>query len=332
VKEQQVRPELHELELYVHDALGVAVKPTPWSGADRLPHFLKERYRFAQAELLGLHVLLVIDINPEEQSPATVRKHMDMLQTKQHADLIYVRPQVTAYNRKRLIEQKVPFIVPGNQMYLPMLAIDLREHFRRIREDTPTFSPSTQVVVLYALLREAGRVLIPTEMAPLLGYSAMTMTRAFDELETASLAEVTVRGRKRCLRFNGGRREIWEKGQPFLRNPVNKRLFILRTEGAEGAICAGLTALAHYSMLAPPAYTTYALSRENWKALRKRHKIIEVPAQDPDASEIEVWWYPPALFAEGGIVDPLSLYLSLKADHDERTETALEEMMEKLKW
>ena len=327
-----MHPEFHELERYVHDALGVSVKTTPWSGAGQLPPVLRERYRFAKAELLGLRALLVIDTNPEEQSPATVRKHMDMLQTKQHADLIYVRAQVTAYNRKRLIEQKVPFIVPGNQMYLPMLAIDLREHFRRIREESPTFSPSTQVVVLYALLRESGRVLIPAEMAPLLGYSAMTMTRAFDELETASIAEATVRGRERCLRFNGDRKEIWEKALPFLRSPVGRRLFIRRASGLEGAMRAGLTALARFSMLAPPEYTTYALSREDWKALRQRHKTIEVPAQDPDASEIEVWWYPPALFAEDGIVDRLSLYLSLKEDHDERTETALEEMMEKFKW
>jgi len=239
---------------------------------------------------------------------------------------------VTAYNRKRLIEQKVPFIVPGNQMYLPMLAIDLREHFRRIREEAPTFSPSTQVVALHALLRDAGEVLIPVELAPQLGYSAMTMTRAFDQLETAHLAEVTVRGRERCLRFVGGRKEIWEKALPFLRSPVSKRLFIRRTKEEESAIRAGLTALAHFSMLAPPEYTIYALSREDWKALRQRHKTIEVPTQDPDASEIEVWWYPPALFAENGIVDPLSLYLSLKEDRDERTETALEEMMEKFKW
>ena len=323
---------LHELERYLHDALGVSVKTTPWSGVGQLPPVLRERYRFAKAELLGLRALLVIDANPEEQSPATVRKHLDMLQSKQPAELIYVRARVTAYNRKRLIEQKVPFIVPGNQMYLPMLAIDLREHFRRIREEAPTFSPSTQVVVLHAMLRDAGQVLIPSEMAPLLGYSAMTMTRAFDELETAKLAEVTVRGRERCLRFIGDRREIWEKAQPFLRSPVNKRLFIRRINGAEGATHAGLTALAHYSMLAPPAYTTYALSREEWKTLRQQHKIIEVPAQDPDASEIEVWWYSPARFAEHGMVDQLSLYLSLKADHDERTETALEEMMEKIEW
>ena len=327
-----MQPVLHELERYLHDALGVSVKTTPWSGVGQLPPVLRERYRFAKAELLGLRALLVIDANPEEQSPATVRKHLDMLQSKQPAELIYVRAQVTAYNRKRLIEQKVPFIVPGNQMYLPMLAIDLREHFRRIREEAPTFSPSTQVVVLHAMLRDAGQVLIPSEMAQLLGYSAMTMTRAFDELETAKLAEVTVRGRERCLRFIGDRREIWEKAQPFLRNPVSKRLFIRRINGAEGATHAGLTALAHYSMLAPPAYTTYALSREEWKTLRQQHKIIEVPVQDPDVSEIEVWWYSPARFAEHGMVDQLSLYLSLKADHDERTETALEEMMEKIEW
>lgn len=332
MKTTPVCSELDQLERYVHDALGVSVTTAPWSGAGHLPHFLKERYSFAQAELLGLHALLVIDTSPEEQSPATVRKHLDMLQNKQNGDLIYVRAQVAAYNRKRLIEQKVPFIIPGNQMYLPMLAIDLREHFRRIREESATFSPSTQVVVLYALLRDAGQVLIPTEMAPLLGYSAMTMTRAFDELEAASLAEVTVRGRERCLRFNGDRREIWEKAQPFLRSPVNKRLFIRRIEGAEDAIRAGLTALAHHSMLAQPAYTTYALNREAWKALRQQHKIIEVPAQDPDASEIEVWSYSPALFAERGMVDLLSLYLSLKDDPDERTEAALEEMMEKFKW
>lgn len=332
MNEPPVRPELRELERYVHDTLGVALKPRPWTGARRLPHFLRERYRFAQVELLGVHALLVIDATPEEQSPAVVRKHMDLLETKESLDPIYVRAQVTTYNRKRLIEHKVPFIVPGNQMYLPMLAIDLREHFRRVREEIPSFSPSTQVVVLHALLRDARPVLIPTETAPLLGYSTMTMTRAFDELETAGLAEVTVRGRARCLKFIGGRKEIWEKAQPFLRSPVNKRLVIRRTEGVPGAIRAGLTALARYSMLAAPAYKTYALSREDWKALRTRHRIIEVPAQDPDASEIEAWWYPPALFAQDGTVDRLSLYLSLKADHDERTETALEEMMEKFKW
>lgn len=325
-------PELHELDRYLHDTLGVAMKAMPWNGAGHLSPVLRERYQFAKAELLGMPVLLMIDTGAEEQAPLAVRKHMEMLKTKQEAELVYVRGQVTTYNRKRLIEQKVPFIVPGNQMYLPMLAIDLREHFRRIRKETPAISPSTQVVVLHALLREPEKELIPAEMAALLGYSAMTMTRAFDELEAANLAEINIRGRERCLKFAGDKRELWEKAQPILRSPVNKRLFIRHAEGVDGFVRAGLAALEHYTMLAAPAHPTYALSREEWKALQKRHKIIEVPAQDPDAVEIELWLYPPKLFAVDGFVDRLSLLLSLKADRDERTEAALEEMMEKFEW
>lgn len=325
-------PELHELDHYLHDTLGVAMKAMPWNGVGHLPPVLRERYKFAKAELLGLPVLLMIDTGAEEQAPVAVRKHMEMLRSKQEAELVYVREQVTTYNRKRLIEQKVPFIVPGNQMYLPMLAIDLREHFRRIRKETPAISPSTQVVILHALLRKTGKEMIPAEMAALLGYSAMTMTRAFDELEAANLAEINVRGRERCLNFVEDRRELWEKAQPLLRSPVNKRLFIRHTEDVDGFAQAGLTALGHYTMLAAPTYPTYALSREEWKVLQKRHKVIGVPALDPDATAIEVWWYSPRRFATDGFVDRLSLFLSLRADHDERTEAALDEMMEKFKW
>lgn len=85
-------------------------------------------------------------------------------------------------------------------------------------------------------------------------------------------------------------------------------------------------------MLTPPAYTTCALSREEWKTPHQRSQTIEVPTGDPDAREIEVWSYPPALFAENEIVDPLSLYLSLKGDTDERTQSALHEMMRKFGW
>lgn len=37
---------------------------------------------------------------------------------------VYILQGLEAYNRKRLIQQKGPFIVPGNQLYLPDLGID----------------------------------------------------------------------------------------------------------------------------------------------------------------------------------------------------------------
>ena len=326
-----MKAELHQLERYLHDALGIRVAAAPWPGADRLPHFLKELYTFARTTLLGMPCLLIVDAKPAEASPAAVRKHLDLVRAKQDAEVIYVRPQVTAYNRKRLMEHKVPFIVPGNQMYLPMLAIDLREHFRRLRSEPLSFSPATQAVVLHALLHGATDELIPLDMARRLGYSAMTMSRAFDELEAANLGLATVRGRERCLRLAATRQETWAKAQPFLRNPVNKRLFIQRGAPLTG-LSAGLTALAHYSMLAPPAYPALAVSREQWKEFRQGHKAAEVPTADVDGQEIQVWSYPPSLFAQGDFVDPLSLYLSLKEDLDDRMQASLEEMMRNLGW
>jgi hypothetical protein len=246
---------------------------------------------------------------------------------------VYVRARVTAYNRKRLIEHKLPFVVPGNQMYLPMLGIDLREHFKKLRTETHKFSPSTQALFIYVLLHGTTRkVFTPTEMAGILGYSAMTMTRAFDELESANLGDIFLEGRERCVRFANSPRNTWARAQPFLRSPVKKRHHIeLLTADLPGHR-AGLTALADYTMLAEPTSPVVALSGENWKSLKHRHLINEFPSAEPGALEIEVWGYAPGLFAEGEVVDRLSLYLSLKESKDERIEAALEEMMKGLQW
>lgn len=322
-----MKADFNQIGQYLHEVLDIEVTATPWLGADRLPHFLRESYAFAQVTLLGVPCLLAIDIAPVEESPAAVRKHLELVRTNQDAEVVYVRHQVTAYNRRRLIQHKVPFIVPGNQMYLPMLAIDLREHFRRIRLRSTSFSPATQAVVLHVLLDEAKDDLTPKELAGRLGYSTMTMSRVFEELEAADLGLASSSSRGRRLRLTLSRQETWTKAQPFLKSPVTKRLMIRRVELNIGGIRSGLTALAHFSMLAPQKYDTYALSRVQWRLLRSGNKVIQVPATDPDAQEVEVWSYPPELFAQEGFVDPLSLFLSLKEDGDERTHTSLEEMM-----
>jgi len=92
-------------------------------------------------------------------------------------------------------------------------------------------------------------------------------------------------------------------------------------------VYVGLAALLVSSLLSAPG-----VSRDDWKSLRQHHKVVEVPEPDAEAQEIEVWSYRPELLADGDRVDPLSLYLSLKGNRDERVEAALEEMMETLPW
>jgi DNA-binding MarR family transcriptional regulator len=321
-----------ELVRYLHATLGVAVAPTPWADSGRLPLFLRDRYSFFTARLLGLSCLFMVDTDGREESPVTVRKHIDQVRARRAEPVIYVRDRIAAYNRKRLIEQKVPFIVPGNQMYLPILGIDLREHFPRLRAERPAFRPSTQAVLLHMLLHGANR-LIPTEMAPKLGYSAMTMSRALDELESAGLAESNTVGRERRLHLAEPAQEVWKKAQPFLRTPVHSRHWIrlVQPHKLPGPL-AGLSALAHYSMMAEPNNMVIAVRRQDWVQLRKSGTVLEDAMDEPDALNVEVWKYPPAVLSSDGVVDRLSLYLSLRETEDERVEAALDKMIGEVAW
>ncbi|MCK4548755.1 MAG: hypothetical protein KAU49_01250 [Candidatus Krumholzibacteria bacterium] len=325
--------EFSPLRRYLHETLGIDIHPAGWDEDMLLPVFLRDLYTFSKVRLMATLCLLMLDNEEQEQSPATVRKHMDLIKTRWDGDVVYVRARVTAYNRKRLIERKLPFIVPGNQMYLPMLGIDLREHFKKLRTETHRFNPSTQALVIHVLLRgTAKRIYTPAEMAGLLGYSAMTMTRAFDELESSNVGEIFLEGRERYLRFSDPEKEIWAEARTLLRSPVKKRIYINPENVKLAGPRAGLTALADYTMLAEPSIPAIALRREDWKSLRQRHQVEEFPSREPGALELEIWSYAPSLFAEGGVVDRLSLYLSLKENKDERVEAALEEMMEGLNW
>lgn len=313
------------------EMLGIFVKPEDWRAADQLPFFLRNLYAFFQVTILNTPCLVMVCKGEEEQTPATIRKHMDQVQKYWEHPIIYVHRKVTGYNRKRLIEHKVPFVIPGNQMYLPALGIDLREHFKTIRDTGTKWSPSTQAVVLYAL-QNPGQDFTPKALAGQLGYTPMTMTRAFDELEMAELGEVAMEGRERILRFDQSKINLWERALKFMKTPVKKRLWVKYFSNEPPITMAGLTALAHYSNLAEPINPVFAMERKEWNVIRHQNHVMELPFGEPNACELEIWSYSPKLLAKGGVVDRLSLYLSLQGTDDDRIELALEGMMEQMRW
>ncbi len=322
---------INDFEDYVRGALAIRANSVVWEGAERLPVYLRNLYWFYRVALLDVHFLLIVPRDQEERTPATIRKHISQLQEKWDGEVVFVDRAVSSHNRKRLIEHKVPFVIPGNQMYLPMLGIDLREHFRKLRQTRSAFSPSTQVLVLHAIYRGNGQILTPSDASWQLGYSAMTMSRAFDELESVGIGEHSATGKERYCRFNVSGKDLWEQALQYMRTPARKRLNVL-IEKPPKAVKAGLSALAHYSMLAEPKNPVFAFAVDEWKALCRGNSITELTVPEPGSLEIELWSYSPGQFAVDGFVDRLSLYLSLKETNDERTEAALEEMMESIQW
>ena len=325
---------IDKFERYLKETTGILATSKKWHDMEKLPYFLRDLYTFYEVSILETHILLMVAMDEKEQTPATVRKHMIQVQGKWGNEVVYIHASISSYNRKRLIEHKVPFVVPGNQMYLPLLGIDLREHFKKIRSTPPQISPSTQAVILSSLLSGDEQNCTPSRLANKLGYSAMTLTRAFDELESVGLGEVSMEGRERILRFNEVKKTLWEKAKGLMRSPVKRRTYIKFLKSGHPGVLAGLTALSHYTLLSPPSTQTCALSVEEWNFMKQHNDFIEITIPEPETNifQAEIWNYLPRLFAESEVVDRFSLFLSLQDNKDERVESALQEMMAKIEW
>lgn len=322
---------IKQVERYVRDTLGITPVFLAWKKAMELPSYLRDHYYFSISELLGAECALMVDVDEEERTPAITGRHVQQVRTKGNVEVIYVREAVTSYNRKRLIEQRVPFIVPGNQMYLPTLGIDLREHFKSLRKKRSIFSPSTQALLLYILYHKDIDSLRPAQLTHILGYNKMTIGRSFRELEEAGIGDHEASARHRQLHFVERGKMLWEKVMPYLKTPVRKRINMPPGTNMKNGVLAGLSALARYTMLAEPRNPVYAIHDDEWISRKSSENLIELPFEEPDSLEIELWNYSPALFCENKTADPLSLYLSLKDSKDERVQAAAEELVGVLK-
>jgi hypothetical protein len=169
-------------------------------------------------------------------------------------------------------------------------------------------------------------------LARTLGFSPMTLSRAMDEIEAAGLAARVDSGRERAMHWTGTRREVWERAQERLADPVQARHLVRHEQGALPGPLAGISALSACTMLGEPETTVCAMHASRWTAYRDKHGAEDAPFREPGVIGVEVWAYDPSLLGTSDRVDPLSLYLSLRSDPDERVEKALEEMMEEVAW
>lgn len=74
-----------------------------------------------------------------------------------------------------------------------------------------------------------------------------------------------------------------------------------------------------------------AVDAEEYRGIVKTAGL-EMQNPGPGSQCIELWSYPPARFGKKGIADPLSVYLSLKHEEDERIRQALRGLLRGMKW
>jgi hypothetical protein len=320
---------------YLKQLFGIELHWKPWEDSAALPAFLRSSYTFYEVRMFGKSFLVLHISDNAPFAPSVLAKHQAYLLKSTPHGIIFVRNKMDAFLRQRLIENRISFITPFNQAYLPELGIDLREYFRAssTQETRNVLTPAAQAVFLHAL-QSPARQHTTSSLHAALGYSIMTLNRAINELSKNKLLHVNEEQWKKSVSFAGSKHSAWSAAQELLVSPLRRTEFVhqntIATAIEHGAklLQSGLAALAACTDLAEDK-PSFALDSKAFTQLKTSEYFLESRAQMPDAVPIEVWHYNPRVISSATLqtVDPLSLFLSLKDFSDDRIQAALDSLM-----
>lgn len=319
------------LERYLGDTLHDGIPITEFASARSLPSFLGRTYAFYEAWIAGRRCVFLAALDGAA-TPSDIAKHIGLVRNAVDAIVVFATPSLSAHNRSRLVSQGVPFVVPGNQLYIPDLAMDLREHFRAPKQQhADGLSPAAQAVLFKHLLRHDVNVTTPSLIAARLRYSAMSIGRAFDDLVASGLAHTKKHGKERHIQFKAEGRQLFEAARDLLRSPVRSVKFVQGDHFRAPLKQAGESALAELTDLSRPSIGTFAVAASDWKAIAQTSGFLETSRDQADFV-IETWSYDPAVLSDTDTVDPLSLYAQFRDHRDERVSMAAEHLLENIPW
>lgn len=334
---------LHDnAKAYVESTLGVSARLEPVKL--KVPFCILDSYKIFELTipLMNASELVMILLVPgnADDYPGIVKlkKHLDQIREATDEVITYVRHDLTPYDRRSLISHQVNFIQPGLQMFIPEMALDLRENFRlrRAKREWNALLPATQAMMLSCIYSAKTNEACLTTNALLgdLRYSRVTLSKAVEQLTSLSLIIPTQNGTSRnTYSFNGPPREFFCKLRPHLRSPVKKKIGITRNTMpmALGVFMAGETALANYTMLAAPQNPVWGMTREVFNKMLELKAFQVMDSVDSIEEWIEIWAYP-SLALDSHIADEASLLLSMEANPDERVKIALDELKDRIPW
>ena len=309
---------------YVSDTLGIEMSTAPWNGTVKLPYYLIDRYEFSKAKIDNVPCLLMKPIGDLDTLPA-IKKHISRVCEAEPLPVVLDLDAMTARRRTSLIESRIPFVVQSCHIYLPFLGIALTERYTSIKTASETLMPSSQLL-LFHYLYQPETELRAGETAEIFGISAMQVTRAIKQLTALGLVQTRKEGVRTIMLSNERRRDLFDKARPYLLNPVRKRLYVEYEDLPKGLPISGYSALSEMTILGSPSLRTYAFYGKS-----DEFTVTDALVDNNTQAEVEFWRYDPALLSKHpGVVDELSLIVSLPHDDDPRVEEAIEELLLKV--
>ena len=281
-------------------------------------------YSFYKTDFNGQRFCLLVSKRAEKSTPTKYKQLSNRLEHLLACPIVYLFNRLENYERNRLIEKGVFFVVSDKYVYLPYLIINAKDTYKK---STEVLNATSQFLLLYHLQIKSITGLTAKEIEDLVPYKYVTLTRAITTLEELHLCR-SEKGadRQKRIFFDDAPAILWQKAQSYLSTPIKKVVYCNEMESVKFPIC-GINALSHYSNLNPETTAMYALDESEFRSADLSGLFRNLNPIEGE-TKIEVWKYPP--IAPNNVVDKLSLFLTLRDDKDPRVEKELEIMIDKI--
>ena len=237
--------------------------------------------------------------------------------------------RTTFYIKEKLLEEGIPFVLKGKQVYLPFIGYLLSNANERELAPVYLISFLTQKMLLMAIYERWNEVKV-SGAAERLSVSRKSASRCFDELEYLNIDVLGMKGKSRVINVPNDRKKFWKENIDILRNPVIRR-FVIR-EDIKLEKKASISALCEYSLLSDNTYPTYAVTKKELNASGVKIEKQASASEEIGCVVLELGYF--INFLGKGVQDPLSVALSLTKEEkeEERVKISVDEMLEEYVW
>lgn len=312
---------------YLEQSLKILVDITEYNIGNSLPLMYKGLYHLYSAKVNGIEWILA---EPKEKiGLAYMRKNQRQIEKLTGLNCALYLNGISSYTKDIMVNEGIPFVIEGKQIFLPFLGILLTNEGDRVLTPVKKISFLAQKLILTAIY-EKWKGMTVTRAAENLCVTKMSVTRCFDEIEYLEIPILTMNGKSRAVSMPENIKGLWEEIKPILRNPVIATFDLIEDMRLKNK--AGISALCEYSMLEDNAYPTYAITKKEMQGLQI-NKMQFVPKGEEIGCVIqELGYY--INYRNKNVVDPLSVLLSLSEGEqsEDRISISINEMLKEYVW
>ena len=293
--------------------------------AKDLPILVARKLEFYNVKLPAFNWDFLIAEFKEMPDVRLVENYYKQILKNINGNFVFVFADINTRQRHSLINRQIQFIIPGKFIFIPNLGVaagaKTHLHIGDKLWGMGELSSVAENIVVKRLLDEKFEGRRGKDFAEALQTQGIIISKALFELEERKIITTKKAGKEKFI-FFGSKEELWGKVKKILTNPVVGKFYIPKVE--MDLPLAGENALAKNSSLEAPQAKTFALYKRDLKDIKKTAR------EASDEIQIEVWKRNPKLLANQGVVDGISLYLSLREHADERVQIALKELLKNL--